>query len=99
MQVRVEELNTVVIGASNASKFFNTFWKNDSTIQFIYLPNLFEFDIDPIVKKLQRIEKPFRIIMFLTQIEYYQVLISCKIINCMYIGQGSIGYVQMIIIA
>ena len=65
MQARVEELNTVVVGASNTSKFFNTFWKNDSTFQFIYLPNLYEFDVDPVVKKLQRIEKPFRIIMFL----------------------------------
>ena len=65
MQARNEEgLNTIVIGASNASKFFNNFWKNDSTFQFIYLPNLYEFDVDPVVEKLKRIVNPCRIILF-----------------------------------
>ena len=66
MQARNEEgLNTIVIGASNASKFFNTFWKNNSTFQFIYLPNLYEFNVDPVVEKLKKIVNTCRVILFL----------------------------------
>ena len=66
MQARNDEgLDTIVIGASNASKFFNAFWKNNSTFQFIYLPNLYEFDVDPVIDKLKRINVKFRVILFL----------------------------------
>ena len=61
-----EKLDTLIIGASNASKFYNTFLKTKKGIEFIYLSNIFNCNVEPVVSKISStIRKPTRLVIFL----------------------------------